>query len=364
MGWNSWNTFQTKISSQLVHDIVDVIIKSGMKEAGYQYIVLDDGWMSHQRDSSGNLVADPEKFPEGMKALADYVHSKGLKFGLYNCAGTQTCAGYPGTRGHEFQDARLYASWGIDYLKFDWCYTKGMNQQEAYTTMSKALKAAGRPMIFSLCEWGTSKPWLWAAPVGQLWRTTGDIGPNFKSVLSIIHLQDTLNRYAGPGHWNDPDMLEVGNGMSTAEDRSHFSMWCMLAAPLMAGNDLRSMKPEARTILTNKEVIALDQDPAGIQGFRYATRDSVQIWFKPLEGGHWAACFLNSGSQTARLKFNWVKEEVFDRNSHTALSCNKITYRLRNLWLHKTVGSTEDELSVQIPAHDVLLLRLDKVGRD
>lgn len=226
MGWNSWNKFQTNINAQMVIQIADAMVSSGMKDAGYIYIVLDYRWMAMERDSiTGDLVPDPKKFPRGIKVVADYVHSKGLKFGLYNCAGIKTCAGYPGTRGYKYQDARFYASQHVDYLKFDWCYSDGINAKEAYTTMSKALKKAGRPIVFSLCEWGQNKPWEWSAPVGHLWRTTGDITNQFEGtksfitwsangVMRILEMQDTLRKYAGPGHWNDPDMLEVGNGMS------------------------------------------------------------------------------------------------------------------------------------------------------
>ena len=302
MGWNSWNTFQTNISEKLVMETADAMVASGMKAAGYQYIVLDDGWMTKERDSNGNLVPDPKKFPHGMKTLINYVHSKGLKFGLYNCAGTKTCAGYPGTRGYEYQDARFYAKLGIDYLKFDWCYTDGIEPQEAYRTMSKALRVAGRPIVFSLCEWGQSKPWEWAGNVGELWRTTGDISAIFDGyvdhgtwkqtgVMPIVDLQKGLRKYAGPGHWNDPDMLEVGNGMSTNEDRSHFSMWCMLAAPLIAGNDVRKMSKVTKGILTNKEVIAVDQDKTGIEGFKYKDQDSLEVWVKLLQNDDWAICF-------------------------------------------------------------------------
>src|ERR1035437_6819274 len=211
MGWNSWNTFQTNIDEPLLKGMVDTYISSGMTDAGYTYFVLDDGWMAMERDKNGNLVADPKKFPNGMKAFSDYVHSKGLKFGIYNCPGTKTCAGYPGTPGFEYQDAALYASWGVDYLKFDWCNSEGINAKEAYTTMSKAIRAAGRPMVFSLCDWGQHKPWHWAAEVGQLWRTTGDIYAGFEknlnkgtwtasSVLTILDQQDSIRQYAGPGH--------------------------------------------------------------------------------------------------------------------------------------------------------------------
>ena len=372
MGWNSWNTFQTKISERLVMETADMLVSSGMKDAGYTYLVLDDGWMSMQRDSkTGDLIADPEKFPHGMKAVSDYVHSKGLKFGLYNCAGTKTCAGYPGTRGYEYQDARLYASFGIDYLKFDWCNTDGINAKEAYTTMSKALKAAGRPIVFSLCEWGNNKPWEWAGNVGQLWRSTGDINNLFdgiktygtwhaNGVMTIVDLQDTLRKYAGPNHWNDPDMLEVGNGMPLSEDRTHFSIWSMMAAPLIAGNDIRKMTKETQAILTDKEVIAIDQDVLGIQGFKYADQDSLQTWFKPLKNGDWAVCFLNRSSVPKRAHFNWKTESVTDDLNHISLNANTITYKVYNVWAKKEAGTTAKDISATILPHDVLLLRLSK----
>ena len=371
MGWNSWNTFQTNINEQLVKDIADIMVSSGMKDAGYIYLVLDDGWMAMQRDSiTGDLVADPIKFPHGMKVVADYVHSKGLKFGLYNCAGTKTCAGYPGTRGYEYQDARFYASLEIDYLKFDWCNTEGINAREAYTTMSKALKAARRPIVFSLCEWGTNKPWEWASNVGELWRTTGDIAPVFDSTknygnwsalgaMKIADMQVSLRKYAGPSHWNDPDMLEVGNGMSNNEDKSHFSIWCFLAAPLMAGNDLRKMSDQTRNVLTNKEVIAIDQDSKGIEGFRYASRDSIEIWCKPLSNSEWAICFLNRSSKPQRLTWAWLNENIQDDISGESISSKEV-YKLRDVWAKKEIGTTKNSLKALIPEHDVLVLRLYK----
>lgn len=372
MGWNSWNTFQTNINDSLVRGIADVMVSSGMKDAGYTYLVLDDGWMAMERDSvTGNLVPDPKKFPNGMKVLVDYVHSKGLKFGLYNCAGTKTCAGYPGTRGYEYQDARFYASLGIDYLKFDWCNTEGINANEAYTTMSKALKAAGRPIVFSLCEWGTNKPWLWAENVGQLWRTTGDISAvydgyidhgNWKQsgVMPIVDLQAGLRKYAGPGHWNDPDMLEVGNGMSVNEDRSHFSMWCILAAPLMAGNDLRKMTKETQNILTNKEAIAIDQDREGIEGFKYKDKDSLEVWVKPLQNDDWAVCFLNRSHKPMQVNFNWKDEIVTDTLFNKTMNATKHVYKVRNLWTKKDMGDTQKPFSAELPYHDVIMLRLSK----
>lgn len=372
MGWNSWNTFQTKINEQLVKDMADVMVASGMKDAGYTYIVLDDGWMTMQRDSkTGDLIPDPKKFPNGLKPVVDYVHSKGLKFGLYNCAGTKTCAGYPGTRGYEYQDARFYASLGIDYLKFDWCNTQGINAKEAYTTMSEALKTAGRPIVFSLCEWGNNKPWLWAEPVGQLWRTTGDITAQFdgiksygnwhaNGVMTIVDMQDTLRKYAGPDHWNDPDMLEVGNGMTVAEDRTHFSLWSMLAAPLMAGNDLRKMTVQTKTILTNRDVIAIDQDVLGIEGFKYKDQDSVQTWFKPLNNGDWAVCFVNRSSVSKPIEFNWQNEKVSDSLFNKTLDAKTINYKLRDLWTRKDVGTTKNSLKAIVQPHDILMLRLSR----
>ena len=372
MGWNSWNTFQTNINEQLVKDIANVMVSSGMKDAGYSYLVLDDGWMAMERDpKTGDLVPDPKKFPNGLKPVIDYVHSKGLKFGLYNCAGTKTCAGYPGTRGYEYQDARLYASLGTDYLKFDWCNTEGISAKEAYNTMSKALKTAGRPIVFSLCEWGNNQPWLWAEPVGQLWRTTGDITAQFdgiknhgtwhaNGVMTIVDMQDSLRKYAGPNHWNDPDMLEVGNGLTPAQNRSHFSLWAILSAPLIAGNDLRNMTGETKSVLTNKDVIAINQDMLGIQGFRYINKDSVQTWLKPLTNGDWAVCFVNRSAATKAIEFNWQNETIVDKDFNKTLDTKNNTYKLRDLWTKKEVGTTKTILRASLQPYDVLLLRLTK----
>lgn len=371
MGWNTWNIFQTKIDEPLLKSMVDAYVSSGMRDAGYQYFVLDDGWMGMERDANGSLVADPQKFPNGMKEFADYVHSKGMKFGIYNCAGTKTCAGYPGTRGHEYEDARLYASWGVDYLKFDWCNAEGENAREAYGTMSKALKATGRPIVFSLCEWGTNRPWVWGKNAGQLWRTTGDIGVAFDkpvtkngwtplSVLNILDRQDSIRQYAGPGHWNDPDMLEVGNGMTDIEDKSHFSLWCMLAAPLMAGNDLHKMSEETRKILTNKDVIAIDQDALGVEGFRYYAFDGLEIWVKPLITGDLAVCFLNRSERTQNINYDWTAHIIQDTTSKTYADFTQSTYKLRDLWSKKDAGTTQKTFKQIIPPHDVVVLRLSK----
>ena len=370
MGWNSWNTFQTHITEDLIKHTADVMVESGMKDAGYTYLVLDDGWMTMERDSiTGDLIPDPKKFPDGMKAVADYVHSKGLKFGLYNCAGTKTCAGYPGTRGYEYQDARFYAKLGIDYLKFDWCYADGENAKEAYATMSKALKKAGHPIVFSLCEWGSNKPWEWAAPVGQLWRATGDIGATYdsavekngwtpNSVMHIIDLEAPLNSYAGKNHWNDPDMLEVGNGMSESEDRTHFSMWCMLAAPLIAGNDITKMTPQTKAMLTNKDVIAIDQDTMGVQGFRYAKIENLETWAKPLGNGDWAICFLNRGRTPLPVSFDWKKEVIEDTVSHNKMGSD--VYKIKDVWTKKAMGNTGKPFTTRVAPHDVVVLRLSK----
>jgi alpha-galactosidase len=370
MGWNSWNRFACNVNEQMLRDAADALVSSGMKDAGYTYIVVDDCWHG-QRDSLGFIHADPVHFPSGIRALTDYVHSKGLKFGIYSCAGNKTCAGRPASRGHEYQDALTYARWGVDYLKYDWCDTEGLNATGAYTTMRDALYSAGRPVVFSLCEWGSNKPWLWAPKVGHLWRTTGDIAPVFSGdkkygdwtalgVLHIIDLQKEIRKYAGPDHWNDPDMLEVGNGMSVNEDRAHFTMWCMLAAPLMTGNDLTKMNSETSKILTDKDVIAIDQDPLGIAGFMFSVKDSVETWFKPLTGGDWALCFLNRGLKSARVEFNWTGQKVYDDLSKRDLDAGQIEYDLVNIWTKAGSGTTRSALTKEVPGHDVLLFRLKK----
>jgi alpha-galactosidase len=304
-----------------------------------------------------------------MKALADYVHARGLKFGLYSDAGWQTCGGRPGSRGYEFQDALTYAEWGVDYLKYDWCHTEGLKAEGAYQTMGAALRAAGRPVLLSLCEWGQSKPWQWARDVGHAWRTTGDIFNCFDcvedhgdwksfGVLQILDMQDGLRAHAGPGHWNDPDMLEVGNGMPLAEDRAHFTAWAMLAAPLIAGNDVRSMSKQTAAVLTNREVIALNQDALGVQALRHAARDGVEYWFKPLSGGDWALMVLNRNAAPRAVSFDWAAESVRDDLSRRDAGFDKTRYALRDLWLGRDAGLTDRPLRAELPGHDVLVLRL------
>lgn len=370
MGWNSWNKFACDVSETLIKETADAMVASGLKDAGYEYIVIDDCWQIG-RDSLGFIVADPERFPSGIKALADYIHSKGLKFGIYSCAGDQTCGGRPGSRGYEYQDALMYAKWGVDYLKYDWCFTEHLNAQGAYTTMSKAIRQAGRPIVFSLCEWGDNKPWLWAQEVGHLWRTTGDIHNCYDCVYShgtwtawgamqILDKQDGLRQYAGPGTWNDPDMLQVGNGMPNNEERAHFTMWAMLAAPLMAGNDLRDMSQETLNVLGNKEVIAVNQDSLGIQGFRHEVKDSIETWLKPLSDGKWALTLLNRGKINKTVTMNWDDFSVTDPlHADRTLSTAGKGYSINNLW-------TKEELKFKrksyqtvftVPGHDVVLLQ-------
>ena len=371
MGWNSWNTFQTNINEELLKNMVDKIVVSGMRDAGYQYFVLDDGWMSMDRDANGSLIADPKKFPNGMKAFADYVHSKGLKFGIYNCAGTKTCAGYPGTHGYEYQDARLYASWGVDFLKYDWCNTDSINARDAYKTMKLALQATGRPILFSLCEWGNHQPWLWAKSVGEMYRTTGDITASFAtdkhmgtwtalSVMNILDKQNAIRQYNYPNHWNDLDMLEVGNGMSMVEDKAHFSMWCMMSAPLIAGNDIRKMSTQITNILTNRDVLAIDQDKAGIAAFKYYSFDGLEIWIKPLSNGDLAVCFLNRFEHNQNINYDWAAHHIQDSVSHTDVDFSGQNYSIKNLWTGKNEGKTDKPYKSTIAPHDVIMLRLSK----
>ena len=371
LGWNSWNTFATDINEELVKNIADKFIELGLKDAGYEYIVLDDGWMAKERDESGNLIPDPVKFPSGMKSLAAYIHSKGLKFGLYNCAGSKTCAGYPGSRGYEYQDAASYASWDVDYLKYDWCNTEKLNAEGAYITMRDALKKAERPIVFSICEWGDNQPWKWAKDVGHLWRVTGDIincwdcevGHGSWSswgVWKIINMRKDIRKVAGPGHWNDFDMMEVGNGMTDAEDRSHFAMWSMLASPLIMGNDLRTATKETIKTLSNKEVIAVNQDKLGIQGFRFTNENNTEIWLKPLENEAWAMTFVNMSDKPIEINFDWKKHDIGDDVNGKRMELKKNTFKIRDLIHHKNLGNTTKNLKETIASHDVLMIKLEK----
>lgn len=370
MGWNSWNKFQCNLDEQMVREIADAMVATGMRDAGYEYVVMDDCWHG-QRDSLGFIHPNPEHFPSGIKALSDYVHSKGLKLGIYSCAGNTTCGHRPASRGHEYQDALQYAKWGIDYLKYDWCDTEGLSARGAYTTMAEAIMATGRPILFSLCEWGNNKPWEWGASVGHMWRTTGDIYNCFDcvkehgtwkafGVMQILDMQDGLRQYAGPGHWNDPDMLEVGNGMPINQERAHFSMWVMLAAPLIAGNDIRNMSQETLDILTNKEAIAINQDTLGIQGFRYAKDGDLETWLKPLANGDWAICFLNRGKEPCKVEMDWNFFRVEDDFSKLTIDTSKDKYTIRDIWQKKNLGKTSKMFKSTVPAQDVIMLRICK----
>jgi alpha-galactosidase len=363
MGWNSWNYFAGKVTDKDIRASADQIVAAGMKDAGYVYVNIDDTWEG-QRDSSGVLHSNA-KFPD-MKALADYVHSKGLKIGIYSSPGPKTCAGFEGSLGHEQQDAQLYASWGIDYLKYDLCsfIDQVMEKQApndkaaqmrlmiaAYYKMSKALKATGRPIVYSLCQYGWDAPWEWATALGgNLWRTTGDITPQWDRIYAIVSQQSGLESYAGPGHWNDPDMLEVGNGkLSLAENRSHFSWWALLAAPLLAGNDLPNMKPEINAILTNRDVIAIDQDPLGNQGRHAYSDGEVEVWVRNLQGGALAIGVFNVGSDrygTHPFHLNLAKLNL--HGPQTA----------KDLWTGKPITLTNSQ-AIELPSHDVLLVRID-----
>jgi alpha-galactosidase len=362
MGWNSWNFFFSKVTDKDIRNSADQIVATGMKDAGYVYVNIDDTWEG-ERDANGVLHTN-DKFPD-MKALADYVHSKGLKIGIYSGPGPKTCAGYAGSLGHEEQDAQLYASWGIDYLKYDLCsYGKNMadlapNDKAAqmrlmiaaYDKMAKALKATGRPIVFSLCQYGWDAVWEWAPALGgNLWRTTGDVQPNWGSIYNIISQQEGLERYSGPGHWNDPDMLEVGNGkLSLAENRTHLSMWAMLAAPLLAGNDLPNMKPEIKAIVTNRDVIAIDQDKLGQQGSRVYSDGEVDVWCRHLTGGAMAVAVLDAGSDRyASHPFHLDLGKLGLHGPQTG----------RDLWTGKTVELT-DNMPIEMGSHDILLVRID-----
>jgi len=361
MGWNTWNKFACNVSDELVRGMADAMVKSGMKDAGYQYVVIDDCWQV-SRDAQGSIVADAQRFPHGIKAVADYVHSLGLKFGIYSDAGALTCQKRPAGLGHEYQDARTYASWDVDYLKYDWCNTlPGQDARSSYANIRQALDASGRPIVLSICEWGTHQPWLWGKEAGgNLWRTTGDIQDHWagqqkwpdgsccsNGMLDIADQNEPLYSAAGPGHWNDPDMLEVGNGgMTTTEYRSHFSLWALMAAPLMAGNDLRSMTPEIRDILTNKEVIAIDQDSLGRQGRRVAKDGDLEVWAKQLKNGDRAVILLNRSSSAQQITANW---EQLGYPEHLSAS-------VRDLWTHKDLGKSTGKFSAQVESHGVVMV--------
>jgi alpha-galactosidase len=361
MGWNSWNKFGCNVSETLIMGMADAMVSSGMKDAGYVYIVIDDCWQV-SRDENGQIVADKDRFPHGIKYLADYVHSKGLKFGIYSCAGTLTCAGRPAGRGHEYQDALSYARWGVDYLKYDWCNTGTQEPKASYSIMRDELFAAKRPIVFSICEWGSNKPWEWAGQVGHLWRTTGDISDTWNSMIEIFSEQKDLARYAGPGHWNDPDMLEVGNGgMTTEEYKTHFSLWCMLAAPLIAGNDLQNMNPDTKSILVNKEIIAIDQDSLGRQGVCWRDNGDYQIWMKVLANNEKAICLLNKSDEKKSVLVDFALLAKASTERWGPPSPLKLeNFTVRDLWDHKDLVLKETSMYVDLLPHSVKVYRFIK----
>lgn len=354
MGWNSWNKFGCNVSDALIREVADAISSNGMREAGYEFVTIDDCWQVARR-ADGQIVPDSVRFPHGMKALGDYVHSKGLKFGLYTDAGRKTCEGRPGSYGFEAIDAKTYASWGVDYVKIDWCNSEGLDAKTQYTKFRDALAASGRKIVFSICEWGSNAPWDWAPSVGNLWRTTFDISDRWSSMLSLVDLNMQYWHVARPGAWNDPDMLEVGNGgMTATEYRAHFSLWAMMAAPLIAGNDVRRMSDSTRdaastrAILLNKDVIAVDQDSLGRQAtVVQASPSELQVWVKPMADGSRAVLLFNRASVSTTMTADWGRVGLSSK-----------TARVRDLWAHTDSSNVKDRYSATVPSHGVVMLRV------
>jgi len=356
MGWNSWNAFDLNINSKIVMLVADSMVSKGLAAAGYQYVVIDDGWQI-DRDKNGKIIADSSRFPEGIKYLADYIHSKGLKFGIYTCCGTKTCGGRPGSYSYESIDAKTYAEWGVDFIKEDWCNTDGLDTRIQYKIMSDAIKATGRPMILSLCEWGISSPWEWGKGIGAMWRTTSDIQDCFDCVrnwggmgfIPILEKNVNLSPFAGPGRWNDPDMLEVGNkALSPTECRSHFAMWCMLAAPLIAGNNISTMNDTIKEILTAPEIIAIDQDSLGIQGTRIKNNAGLQVWQKPLKDGSIAVALLNVTNASAAMHVT-LEEIGFKKN---------VASSVRDVWNRKDLEAVTDTLTTTVEPHGIAVVKI------
>jgi alpha-galactosidase len=352
MGWNSWNRFGPFLSERLVLETADAMVASGMRDAGYRYVVIDDAWEESVRTDDGDLAENRWQFPHGMRWLADEIHRRGLKFGLYTDAGTRTCQGYPASLGHETRDAKRFASWGVDFMKIDWCHTEGLRGRTTYPKWTEAIKATGRPMVLSICEWSRDKPWEWAGAVGHMWRTTGDIADTWESVVSIADRNAELHPHAGPDHWNDPDMLEVGNGgMSDDEYRAHLSLWAVMAAPLMAGNDLRQMSDATRAILTAPEVIAVDQDPLGHQGHRVARSGMTEAWVRELAGGSHAVLLLNRGDapETVAAPF-------------AAIGIATASAQVRDLWERADLGPRSGAVTAYLRPHAAALLKVSPLG--
>jgi alpha-galactosidase len=348
MGFNDWNAYGCNVSESLIKSTAQAMHTDGMQAAGYGYVNIDDCWMTHARDSSGRLVPDPAKFPDGIKGTADYVHSLGLKLGIYEDAGTATCAGYPGSLGHETTDAQSFASWGVDYLKYDNCNNSGVAAQSRYTAMRDALAATGRPILYSLCNWGQDNVWTWGSGVGNSWRTTGDINASYSSMLSIFHSNVGLASYAGPGHWNDPDMLEVGNGsLSATENRTEFSLWSEMAAPLIAGTNIASASASTLSTLTNARVIAVDQDPLGKQGTMVSSSGGLDVLAKPLSGGDVSVALFNETGSTATIT----------TSASAVGKTGAQSYGLTDLWSGAT-STTAGTISASVPAHGTVMYRV------
>jgi alpha-galactosidase len=356
MGFNDWNAFGCNVDEQLIKQTADFFVTSGLKDAGYTYVNIDDCWLTKTRSTDGHLVPDPVKFPDGIKGTADYVHSKGLKLGIYEDAGTKTCAGYPGSLGHEQTDANDFAAWGVDYLKYDNCYNESdgtlADFKARYTAMRDALKNTGRPIVYSICEWGQLDPATWAGDIGNLWRTTGDINDSWNSLKSIIAQNAPLAQYAHPGAWNDPDMLEVGNGhMTDTEYKTHFGLWAEMAAPLLIGTDLRKATPDTMAILKNKDVIAIDQDKLGVQGQVIAQGNGTMVFNKPLKNGDRAVALYNSTDAATTISTT-AAQIGLTRSSG---------YALKDVWSGATTESA-GTISASVPAHGTALYRVKAVA--
>jgi len=350
MGFNTFNRFFCRPDEQLVRDIADSMVSSGMRDAGYQYVVIDDCWQGWRDGATSRIVPDPQRFPGGMRALADYVHSRGLKFGLYTDAGWRTCQGLVGSYGFYDVDARTFAEWGVDYVKVDWCYADGLTARTQYGEFRTALLATGRPMVFSICEWGSTRPSEWARGIGHLWRTTPDIQDRWESMLANADASARYVRAAAPGGWNDPDMLEVGNGGMTADEyRVHFSLWAIMAAPLIAGNDIRTMPDSIREILVNREVIAVDQDSLGVQGIVVSQPSpDLQVWVKLLSDGSQAVALVNRSGTIADIAVGW---------SSLGLPTGT-TASVRDLWARSDRGLHSDRFAAAVPPHGVVMVRI------
>lgn len=348
MGWNSWNRFGPFVSERLVLETADALIGTGMRDAGYRYVVIDDAWEESLRGDDGELRENRWAFPHGIAWLASEIHRRDLRFGLYTCAGTHTCQGYPASHGCEARDAKRFASWGVDLIKVDWCHTAalGLDGPATYATWSDAIRGCGRPMVFSICEWGRRRPWEWAPRLGHMWRTGPDIRDTWTSVIDTLDRQAELAPFAGPGHWNDPDMLEVGNGGMTDEEyRTHFSLWAMLAAPLVAGNDVRAMTEETRAILTAPEVIAIDQDALGRQGTRVRVDGETEVWSRPLADGSTAVLLFNRGTSARRVEVTW-----------RALGLADGLRTVRDVWGREDLGHEREGYGTQVVPHAVALV--------